>query len=437
MTNLNLNTEISFVGKALFGEGWHQAFVRMQSDLELDIFFTDFDIYSKKEIPAVIEGSIEEWTITAQRCLKVTYKGFKYFNQLVEDINLRADQAEIIPLIDRGKPWWHMIVRPQTVDFIKIGCGDVVPDEWGINFYPEDANKALFNLLHEGSRDPHGLPHIFADVDSSIYFKNRQGWTITSVRDKIKLIPSILTLFAGSPLSYTSLIGRNDRDVIYVRANYISSRNSFVCPGTFNGHAYINDSALVEFKTTFTGIIDRVNDNPDREKIGIILSYFEELYTALHEETRRAFSFQLIEAIARYKGIKIKNSLMNNIKENLLKKYSKKLCPNCFSLLNSELQPETDGFEPYIEQALDVIGAKETFKLNPAVVKDIARRYRNEVFHGNFFDDMTEIEKRLDELPENLTVLLQAVASVLGAHFLLSLDFSQLTALKRKMYQVT
>jgi hypothetical protein len=60
MTNLSLSTEISFVGKALFGENWHQVAVRIQNDFKLEIFFTDFDIYSKKEIPTRIDGSIEE-----------------------------------------------------------------------------------------------------------------------------------------------------------------------------------------------------------------------------------------------------------------------------------------------------------------------------------------------------------------------------------------
>lgn len=440
MERFRLIKEFGFVGKVFFEDTCINAIVNINQDLGMEVFFSDFTVFSERRIPPRIEGEIAGWTVLAQRCLRITHGGYKDFKALLEELTLSTDQTEHISASDRAKPWWHITIRMESVDFTKIDFKDHAPDEWGVNFYPDEANRALFGLLHEGSRDCRELPRIFADVDSSSYFKNRKVWSVAAMLDRIRLITSALTIFAGSPLSYTSLIGRCAGEVAFVRANWISNPNSFVCPGNYNGHVYINDSALDEFKTTFTSIIDRAHNDPDRVKIGIIFSYFEELYTALHEETRLAFSFQLMEAIAHYKGINFNNSLRNDIKQKLFKKFSKELCPTCLALLSSELQPETDAFDMYLGQAVDAIGTDDNFRLNPVLVKDLAKRCRNEVFHGNFFEDMTEIDNIVNTLPEgykrDLAVILQAVVSILGAHFLLGLDFSSLTTLKRKMQSI-
>jgi hypothetical protein len=74
--------------------------------------------------------------------------------------------------LEREKPWWQVTIQPDAVDFLKKGQGVLVPDQWRILFYPEDADAALFNLLHEGSRSTGMLPDVFADVDRSICIKN-------------------------------------------------------------------------------------------------------------------------------------------------------------------------------------------------------------------------------------------------------------------------
>jgi hypothetical protein len=437
MTNCELIREIIFIGKVLFGDTWHKAVVRVRKSFEVDIFITEFLVRARQEMPTKIEGETEDWIITIQHCHRATYRNSYPFGTLIEDLSLTAYQAEAVSLSDREKDWWQITVHPKAVDFMRKDWGKGVPEEWGIVFYPQATNKALYNLLHEGSRSCRDLPRIFAGVDPSIYFKNRQNWTVASILDRIRLITSTLILFAGPPLSYSSLIGRYDRDVKFIRVNFISNPNSFVCPGPFNGHASIVEGTLEDFKANFTRIIDSIYNDPDREKINIILSYFKELYTALHEETKLAFSFQLMEALAHLKKINIKNPLKNKIKQDLLKKFSKALCPTCYALISSELKPETDDFDQYIESALDVIGIKDNFRLNPTLVKEIVKKYRNEVFHGEFFEDMIEIDQMLTALPqgyrEDFSILLQAVASMIGAHFLIGLNFSDLTALKRRM----
>lgn len=436
MKPLHLNKEISFAGRAMFGDTWHEAFVRIRTGLDLELFINDSEIYSNKEMPIKIEGNTEDWTITAYHCLKATYEGFFDFSSLAETLMLSANLVEAVSLDDRDKTWCLITVRAKVIDFMRNGWSEGVPEEWGVAFYPEDMSKALVSLLHEGSRNPYDLPRIFANVDSSLYFKNRQSWSVASMIDRIDLFTSSMTLFSGTPLSYTALIGRDDRDAKFIRVNFISNPKSFICPSVFSGHAYIRDASLEEFKIALQKMIDQIYNDPDKKKIAIILSYYEELFTAVHEETRIAFSFQLMESLAHYRHIPIKNSVKNAVKEDLLKKLSKNLCPSCLAFVSKGLQPETDDFDQFIGKALDVIGTDDNFRLNPVFIKEIAKRYRNEVFHGNFFEDMAKVDEMVAALPEsyknNLTELLQAATAVLGAHFLLGLDFNSLTALKRQ-----
>ena len=78
------------------------------------------------------------------------------------------------------------------------------------------------------------------------------------------------------------------------------------------------------------------------------------------------------------------------------------------------------------------------FTIRPDEVKEIAKAYRNQVFHGNFFKDMNKVDNIINRLPpdhkNDLPVLLQAIVSVIGANIIFGIDFSQLTAVKRAMY---
>jgi hypothetical protein len=432
-----LSGQISFIGNVWFGDSCSQAAVALQPNLQMEVFVTDFAVRKEARIPTKVEGKTDDWIIVAHHCWNVRYGDYRDFETLTAGLGLNLDLEEVkaVPTLERTKPWWQITIQPNAVDFLKKGQEASIPDAWGIVFYPENTDTLLLNLLHEGSRNMGALPPLFDGVDGSIYIKNRQGWTINGMLDRMPLITSVLTLFAARPLSYTSLIGKRNRDVLFRRLQSISNPNCFVCPGPFNGYAAIEDTAVARFKTGFTTLVDRIHNDSEQARMKIILSYFEELYTALHRETRIAFSFQLMEALGRYKGISIKNPLRNDIKQGLLRKFSKDFCPTCLALLLNELKPENDDFDRYIEKAVDRISAQAQFSLKPEVVKDIAKRYRNEVFHGNFFENMMEVDTMVNALPDglrdNLDILLQAVTSFLGAHFLLGLDFADLIALKR------
>jgi hypothetical protein len=436
MRSIRLNKEISFVGEALFGNRTLGTVARIGRDLQIDLFVNDFDVFAKREIPTSVVGEKQGWKITGHGAVRITYGQEQDFESLVKGLDLTEDQMGGMLVSGSRDLWWQMTVHPQAIDFMKTDLGADQIDEWGALFYPEDSHRGIRafmnNTSHRCCRD---LPTIFSGVDECIYFNNTQNWTTASILEEIPLIASVLSLFVGSPVTYSRLIGRQERDVRFIRANCISNPNSFICPGPFNGHARVRKSAEDVFRRDFPMLIDRIYTGPKCDTTLMVLSYFEELYTVIHEETRIAFSFQLMEALAHLKGITIKHFLKDKIKEDLRKTFSKKMCPKCYSLLSTALKPDTDDFDPYIEKALDVIGAKGSFSLNVADMKTIAKEYRNEVFHGGFFEKKMEgADGKLDILPADLRAelpaLFQATASILAAHLLLGMDFADLEAAK-------
>ena len=60
------------------------------------------------------------------------------------------------------------------------------------------------------------------------------------------------------------------------------------------------------------------------------------------------------------------------------------MCPACHNLIKKEIKEEASLFDKYIKEALDVIESGTTFKADPSLIKEIARKYRNEAFHGSF-----------------------------------------------------
>lgn len=192
------------------------------------------------------------------------------------------------------------------------------------------------------------------------------------------------------------------------------------------------------FFVELTQKVEELFIKPEYEKIRILLSYLKTLYTALYDEAKIAFSFQLMESLAKYKKIKFGGEYKNKIVKDMCKKLSKKMCPTCHSLIKGEIKKEANIFDKYIKEALNVIERKAAFKTDPALIKEIARRYRNEAFHGSFFEDMTKIDKKVATLPkgyqEDLPLVFQAIVSIIGANFILGIDFNQMGAVKRKMH---
>lgn len=429
-----LRREYKFSGRVKIGKKWYPAIIMLQPDLRTNIFMPIIN-YSNEEIPTLIEGQIEEWKLKISGAIFVSYRP-EHFDSIYKRVKLTESEKNVFQNEDYEKLWVEIGLLPETCTFTKTENADFIPDEWGIFFYPEKNDNALAHFFNGvlGARE---LPNIFSAGDNCAYFTNTVRWTSNTIRKRTKLLTSCLSLFAGAPVSYELLIGRHKNKIGFIQFNNEPNPHAYICPSQYNGHADM-ENISPHFFIELTQKVEELFIKSKYEKTQILLSYFKTLYTALYDEAKIAFSFQLMESLAGYKNMSLKNPLKNKIKEEILKKYSKKLCKSCYHIIENEVNPVDDAFDGYIGKALDTIKIEKPFKIPPTLIREIAKRYRNKVFHGNFFEDMTEIDKTIATLPksyqEDLPLVFQAIVSIIGANFILGIDFDQMGAVKRKMH---
>lgn len=389
-----------FLGRVTIGRGWYSAIVLLQPDLKLRIFLP-FDLIDK-EVPDLIEGLIEQWNIKiSDGAISISYRYYD-FDSLNKEIQINEEEKRIFQNYHK-KTWTEIIVLPKTCTFMRMAARTDIPDEWGITFYPGRNNTILFHFFSH-DRNPRALPNTFSFIDESLYFINDIRWALDDLRKRIKLLTSCSSFFTGSPISYELLVGRHEKEVLVIHIKNEANPSAFICPSQENARIELKEKSLSAFSSDLIKKVEELYSNPERDKILILLTYFKLLYMAPYDEAKIAFSFQLMESLANYKKIKFKTSAK---------------------------------FDEYIGKALNAIKLEESFEANPASIKQIARKYRNEVFHGNFFETMTEIDHLIDTLPpgykRDLPVLFQAIATMIGVNFILGIDFNQMVAIKRKM----
>lgn len=436
MTNKRLIEEHRFLGRVMVNDEWHSAIIILQPDLELHFFLPMFPSY--EEIPKIIEGQLEDWGIKINNGFM--YVSFRYddFNSLNEKINFGKTEEIVFQKNDYKKIWAEITLLPKICTFTKIGTPTDTPDEWGITFYPEKNNNMLFHFFNNYRNPQDRLPNIFSINDRNLYFGNNEQWSIVSIQKRLKLLTSCLSFFTGVPVSYELLIGRYKKDVLFIQFKNESNPYAYVCPSQYDSRIEIKENSLLAFSSVLIKKVEELFNDPNREKILTLLSYFKMLYMTLYKEEKIALSFQLMESLANYKGIQLRNSLKNDIIKNICKKFSEEMCSTCSSLIQGEIKSEPNDFDKYIGKALDAIRTDESFVVNPNLIKEIARKYRNEIFHGNFFEDMTEIDNLVMTLPDgykkDLPLVLQAIVTMIGVNFILGIEFNQLIALKSEMH---
>jgi hypothetical protein len=427
-----------FIGRVTIGSGWEQAPIYLKPNLDLHIFLPGlYSTGNDKNIPKSIEGRIENWNIQINDgAVSTSFRPGNLYS-LIEPVIQQLDEEDkkLFPEDAGNKIWTEVFFSPKSVMFEKIDSPTNIPDEWGLTFYPPKNNNILFHFF-SGNRNPRRLPNIFTVVDSSVYFSNVEQWNFDAFRKRLRVLTSALSFFTGAPVTYELLVGRFKRDVLYMQIKNIPNPNAYTCPSQYNGRVEIKENYLSSFPSKFIRSIEELFKKNKDEKVAILLSYFKMLYMAFYDEAKIAFSFQLMESLSKYKGIKFGETYKNKIIKRLSKKISKKMCAGCNRLLQEEVKTEKDDFNEYIDKAMNVIKGDDQFMVDPAIIKKIARKYRNEIFHGSFFENMTSMKDIAKTLPEgyqrDLPVVFQILALIIGAHFVLDLDFDHMIALKSR-----
>lgn len=438
MLNKWLSKEHRFIGRVMEKGGWSPAIIILQPDLNLHIFLPG--LYRNNvdgEIPKLIEGRIGDWDLKVMdgaSSVSFTPNSFNYFNEIIK---LEEEEKNIFSNSFDNKIWTRVTFTPKTCTFRRIGSFPDIPDEWGITFYPEKNNRTLFSFF-SNDRNPHLLrSDIFSIADRSIYFSNNEKWNLEAIRARLKLFMSCLSFFAGGPVSYELLVGKYKKEILAVQFKNESNPNAYICPSPYNAAIGLKENSLSTFFLEFIKKIEEFIKS-EQDKVQVLLSYFNLLYMAPFDEVKIALSFQLMEALAKFKGRYLSGAYRNKIIKKMSEKLSGEMCSSCINLLQREIKDESDFLDEYIGKALDAIIIEEAFEVSPTIVKEIAREYRNEVFHGNFFEDMTEVNKMIDTFPEgyqkDLPLVFQAIVSMIGVNFILGIDFNEMIAIKREMY---
>ncbi len=433
-----------FIGHVKIGDKWMRAPVSLQPNLNLHIFLpASYTVGRNEHRPECVKGQIEDWNLNViDGGTSVSYydSDLNFLNKLVPK-SIDKEEIGLFLKENQKKFWTEIVFTPRTVIFEKVNLPNSIPDEWGITFYPTKNNNILFRFFRD-PRNPRGLPrrlpNTFTTVDRCVYISNVKRWSVAAFVKRLKLLTPALSFFTGAPVTHEVLIGRFKRELSHIQVNNISNPNAFLCPSQYNSRIEIKGRFLSTFPTMFIESIEELFNNGKDERVGTILSYFRMLYMALYDEAKIAFSFQVMESLAKYKDIECGETYKNKIIKRVSKKVTKKMCPACNSLLQAEIKTEKDDFTQYIDKALNVLKADNEFSVNPETIKSIARKYRNEIFHGGFLERMTKVEDFVKTMPEgyqrDLPLLFQALAAIIGVNFILGIDFSHMKALKRKMH---
>ncbi len=431
-----LRIEHRFIGRVNRSGGWEPALIILKQNLSVLVYLPSL-IGTDDDSPDIVEGQIDCWKIKIESGAGSFTFRHDVIATLIGTIQLSEEEKNIFPAAHRNGIWTKITYMPERCMFIKNEELSAIPEEWGITYYPGKSNSTLFHLF-ETNRNPRSLPNIFSVIDRSLYFENSADWTLNDLQLRLRLLTSCLSLFAGVPITCELLVGRKNKDVICVQIENIENPNEYICPSRYNSYIEIRDEFVPHFSSTLLNRVEELTKKKESEKCLVILAYSRMLLMAHYDEAKIAFSFQLMEALAKYKGIHIGGQLRNVTIQKLLKRMPEKFCENCLSVLKKEIRIENDEvFDKFIEKALDAINEKEVFDVDPVAVKRIARWYRNEVFHGSFFEDMAEIDDQIKVLPEgykrDLPLVIQAIALIMATNFIIGIDFKHMLALKREL----
>ncbi len=428
-----LKEEYRLLGKVNRSGAWQPGLIVLKQDLSVVLYLP----YEKDndDSPEIVETQIDCWMVR----LESTATSFSLrYDRFEEIMKLSPEEEAFFSSSKLNGLWTQITYIPERSIFTKSNNISTIPDEWGITYYPSKSNSALFYLLGDALRNPRGLPNIFSRVDQSMYFNNIVNWNLKHLETRLPLLMSSLSLCAGMPITSELLVGKFNKDTIVLRIDNIANPNEYVCPSRTNSYIDINDEFIPHFLPTLLNRIQELTSTNEGEKCSVIFAYVRMLLMVHYDEAKIAFSFQLMEALIKFKGGYIAGQFRNVMIQKILKQVSGKLCITCLNLLKEEVKPEKeDDLISYIEQALDSLNKKEQFEIEPAAIKKIARLYRNELFHGSFFEDMEEIDDQIKNLPDgykrDLPLVFQAIAFIIASHLILGVDFKYMSAYKREL----
>jgi len=399
-----LRAECRFDGAVIVGEVAYPTRVTLKPNLEAELYLPHA-VADMNRLPVSVSGVVKEWIVRLSK--------FKSRKRLFTPERV-SPQLRQLAKVALGAQRCTFICKEQDKE---------IPDEWGISLYPPKNNNTLYHLIHEGPEfGKPVLPSFVPFDDGCLYFKNRPSWSVSDLEERIDLITGALALFAGVPLTYSLIVGRRNGKVVYMQFNQISNLDEFICPTSYNGHAAVRDKRFKIFSaSTVIDEISKAPSDPDFKKTRVIFQYLKLLYTTPFRESTIAFSFQLMEALATYKGMTMYD------KKKSVERLEGKICQKCYDVVWQELLPkqvDRSKFDGYFDKAVDVINnhtlRSDNYSFDSTLLWELATLYRNYIFHGNLFENEKKIKDKMATLTENyqrdLPIVMQSIVSIIAAN---------------------
>jgi hypothetical protein len=433
-----LRSDLNLIGKIHFPNANYQCLLSIKEDLQVHIFSPVNEHLTWERFPSEfdIKAEYDEWLIGIKN-IKGTLSRTTYdFSGVKEILKHLTIDWEIFPKEVAKKLWLKWSFYPEQCRFIRKDHMNEIPSRWGITFYPEKSMAHFLHYFCNDRRGPLGLPLIFYGVDHSIYLDNHQKWDLESINNRLKLITMILSLFKGNPLTYQLLIGRMNNDVVCLQFNIIVDKHKHFNADLPNAYVGLKKEYQKEFSETFVKKIDLIFNNSEIDKIMVILFYYRNLLVTYFDEDRLAFSYQIIESIARYLHMKMPGeSYKAIILKKVIRKHKDYLCTSCLNILIKE--SESTGESSIVN--LIFIAAKvlkiEIKADDIELLLDLSRFYRNQFFHGDFLENNERIDKAkiylVGKYNSSLTLIIQSIVYLIGVGILLGIDYEMLIAYKK------
>ncbi|HDH12428.1 MAG TPA: hypothetical protein ENG83_09600 [Nitrospirae bacterium] len=276
---------------------WYRVILLLEKNLEIKMFLPAIKSL-QNYIPRIVETKNQDWTIKMHGIAGTISIDHDLFDDLDNEFRFSPDIKNQFNESDYNKSWVKLTFTPETCTFFKHI--NVIPDEWGMTFYPPKNNNSLFRLFHDKIFGVRSLPGIFTESDESLYLDNNQRWTLSAMQERIELITLLLSLFTGSPLTYRLLVGRKNKEVSFVQYHSIANDYSYKCHSYYNGHAYIKTKYIPDFISSLPEKFESLFASPKKMQSTVLLSYFRQLYMAYYKEMKIALSFQLVPCPKRF-----------------------------------------------------------------------------------------------------------------------------------------
>ena len=164
-----LTSELRFTGRVLIEDREYLTVVILKPNLNVTIYLPYVSNIIDK-FPRELVGFYDGWKIKMYQFHGRTVTShYKELSNLLNNCTIDSKKEFIsCNKTYADDPWVKIILCPEQYNFTRGEIKNDI-DEWGIYFHPEQNNKVLYHMVHEGPEFGHPeIPSLFAFEDNCL-----------------------------------------------------------------------------------------------------------------------------------------------------------------------------------------------------------------------------------------------------------------------------